>query len=81
MTLTDNRFDDKRRSYAFNLGNKVVDAIYRREHQHTGTQVKKQMDEWPDVTKRYMLEAFIEGYIIAKEKSEEQIEVFGRNKL
>ena len=73
MKLTDNRFDDKRRSYAFNLGNKVIDAIYNREHQHTSPQVKKQMDEWPDVTKRYMLEAFIEGYIIAKEKNEERI--------
>ena len=73
MKLTDNRFDNQKRSYAFNLGSKVVDAIYNREHQHTGSQVKKQMDEWPDVTKRYMLEAFMEGYIIAKEKSEERI--------
>ena len=73
MKLTDNRFDNQKRSYAFNLGSKVVDAIYNREHRHTSSQVKKQMDEWPDVTKRYMLEAFMEGYIIAKEKSEERI--------
>lgn len=73
MKLTDNKFDDEKRSYAFNLGTKVVDAIYKREHEYTGTQIKKQMNEWPDVVKRYMLEAFIEGYIIAKEKSEERI--------
>ena len=79
--LTDNRIDDQKRSYAFNLGNKLIDPMFEREQGYTRTNAKRVLDGLSDVIKRYMLEAFIEGYTIAKEKSEEQIEVFGRNKL
>ena len=73
MRLTDNRMDDGKRSYAFNLGNKVVDPMFAREQRITGRSARKELAELSDVVKRYMLEAFIEGYTIAKEKSEERI--------
>jgi hypothetical protein len=72
-TLTDNRIDDNRRSYAFTLGNKLVDQMFKREQGYTSHNAKKVIEGLDDVVKRYMLEAFIEGYIIAKEKSEERI--------
>ena len=73
IKLTDNRIDDDKRSYAFNLGNKVVDPMFNREQRITGRNARRELDELSDVVKRYMLEAFIEGYTIAKEKSEERI--------
>ena len=59
MKLTDNRFDGDKRSYAFNLGNKVVDPMFNREQRITGRNARRELDELSDVVKRYMLEAFI----------------------